>query len=108
NFDCELRPSYFGQGCPRREAGEADKVAFEVGEAIDGAQARAFVDPQEYLCSETCIMQANGVPTYTDESHLSVEGARLVVPEIERQLLKLTGNFAADHTAFNRQMVASQ
>jgi hypothetical protein len=49
----------------------------------------AFVDPQDILCKdEACRNVDNGTPLYSDENHLTVAGARLIVPSIIENLAR--------------------
>ncbi|TGS10230.1 acyltransferase [Mesorhizobium sp. M2E.F.Ca.ET.209.01.1.1] len=87
NLVCDVRPAYFSLPCPIPS--RIEHVTFE-------ASFRAFanthpgfdlVDPIVAICSATeCHATDRGHSLYVDDHHLSIFGARLVVPRIIERL----------------------
>lgn len=47
----------------------------------------SIIDPFDALCDETqCAIAVNGSEFYTDNNHLSIDGARLLVPYVARSI----------------------
>ncbi|MBZ9756902.1 acyltransferase [Mesorhizobium sp. ESP6-5] len=88
NLICGLRPAYIPLPCqmPSRVEHVAFKAAFRV---FAGAHPGFdLVDPIETICSATECRGTDdaGHSLYVDDHHLSIFGARLVVPKIIRRL----------------------
>ena len=85
NISCVARPLYISLGCPIPSVFQFVTFAKMMREAIAGKPQFAFVDPADTICSgQSCQISTDGVPIYSDEHHLSVAGASLIVQEIMR------------------------
>jgi peptidoglycan/LPS O-acetylase OafA/YrhL len=85
---CDTRPSYFSLPCPKLS--RIEHVAFETAFAAFAAAHPRFqlVDPIETICSgPSCrTTDAEGRSLYVDGHHLSIFGAKLIVPKILEKL----------------------
>lgn len=83
NSECLTRPPYLILGCPTPTLDRYRLLARTLTAAIANKTNMAFVDPSDVLCrNDECIYFANGMPAYSDTMHLTVEAAKLVVPNI--------------------------
>ncbi|RWF42413.1 MAG: acyltransferase [Mesorhizobium sp.] len=84
NLICDVRPAYLSLPCPIPS--RTEHVAFEASFHAFASAHPGFdlVDPVGVLCSATeChATDSAGHSLYVDDHHLSIFGARLVVPEI--------------------------
>jgi hypothetical protein len=64
---------------------ERNAVATELLDALELSNLRR-VRPEALLCDtlvrNRCVAQAGGVPYYSDDDHLSIQGARLIIKEL--------------------------
>jgi peptidoglycan/LPS O-acetylase OafA/YrhL len=86
NLSCYLRPTYLPMHCPRPSLDEFRefRAAYERFAAKTPLDV-SFVAPVDTICPEygDCrIVDDDGHILYTDAHHLSIYGARLIVPKI--------------------------
>ena len=86
NLSCYLRPTYLPMHCPRPELDEFRefRAAYERFAAKTSLDV-SFVAPVDTICPDygDCrIIDDDGHILYTDAHHLSIYGARLIVPKI--------------------------
>ncbi|WP_167483937.1 acyltransferase family protein [Mesorhizobium tamadayense] len=90
NLICSIRPAYFSLPCP--VPSRVEHVDFEGSFHAFATVHRGFdlVDPVDTICSprECHATDAAGHSLYVDDHHLSIFGARLVVPKIIERLQK--------------------
>jgi len=87
NLVCLARPWFFARSCPMPSRIEELTFAAMLSKRLPELAEAAFVDPQDILCKgEECRNMDGDVPLYSDENHLTVAGARLIVPSILRNL----------------------
>ena len=48
-----------------------------------------LINPTPWLCTQTCSSVVNGVVAYRDDSHISVQEARLLKPLLEQKLVSM-------------------
>ncbi|RUW28061.1 acyltransferase [Mesorhizobium sp. M4B.F.Ca.ET.190.01.1.1] len=88
NLICALRPNYFSLPCPA--SSKVEHVAFKAAfAAFAGRHSQfQFVDPLDAICpaAECRMTNSAGHSLYVDENHLSIFGARLIVPKIIEML----------------------
>jgi hypothetical protein len=88
NLICDVRPDYFSLPCPMPS--RIEHVAFAASFHAFASAHPGFdmVDPIDTLCSATeChATDSAGHSLYVDDHHLSIFGARLVVPKIIERL----------------------
>lgn len=84
---CDVRPAYFSLPCPIPS--RVENAAFEAAfEAFASHSSFQLVDPVESICSASRCRATDsmGHSLYVDDHHLSIFGARLVVPRIIERL----------------------
>lgn len=91
NLSCYIRPLYIPSlGCPIPPILEFADFAKMMRAAIDGKPRMGFVDPADTICTDgECEIATGGNPVYIDEIHLSVDGARLIVPKLLEALYQM-------------------
>lgn len=85
NADCAIRPAWTGSYCPPRPLTSSISVAAAADMSLASLPDRfRFVDTAELICPDgACrIFSDEGRVLYTDNHHLSVDGAALVVPSV--------------------------
>ena len=84
NLSCLLRPRFLSRRCPLPSLVEQTTFASLMRAAVLHLPNRSFVDPADTICpSGTCqVASGDGEPLYSDEDHLTVTGAKLIVPKI--------------------------
>lgn len=95
---CDVRPAYFSLPCPTPS--KVEHIAFRAAfSAFVGRHPNfQLVDPVETICpnmKECTATDSAGHILYTDEHHLSIFGARLIVPQILQKLRGDLGTPAA-------------
>ena len=87
NLVCDARPAYFSLPCPMPS--RIEHVAFKAA-FVAFARPSSFqlVDPVETMCAATRCRATDsaGHSLYVDDHHLSIFGARLIVPKILERL----------------------
>jgi len=87
NLVCLARPWVFARSCPMPSRIEELTFAAMLSKRLPELADASFVDPEDILCKgEECRNTDGNVPLYSDENHLTVAGARLIVPSILRNL----------------------
>jgi SGNH domain (fused to AT3 domains) len=87
NLVCLARPRVFARSCPMPSRIEELTFAAMLSKRLPELADASFVDPEDILCKgEECRNTDGNVPLYSDENHLTVAGARLIVPSILRNL----------------------
>ncbi len=85
NTACYLRPMYISPPCPTEPLDEhhAFQRAYDVFRQATALNVR-LVQPVEIICPDRAcrIVDGSGRLLYTDAHHLSIYGARLIVPQI--------------------------
>jgi hypothetical protein len=83
NLTCLTRPLYLRLTCSVPPLCEQKQFAAQILPRLSSAHF-AFVDPMEFICPDGhCLASTpNGNPYYSDEIHLTFEGAKVVVPHI--------------------------
>ncbi len=73
----------------RKDYEVRQKQVLSALEKVEQLEGVTVVHPQNILCdSEKCDVVRNGKVLYTDDDHLSIEGAKPIVREIREHLLK--------------------
>jgi hypothetical protein len=62
---------------------DCDDIAQSENLSINGFKV---VDPNPWLCSDTCSSVKDGVVAYRDQSHISVDIARALIPRLTQAL----------------------
>ncbi|AZO25008.1 acyltransferase [Mesorhizobium sp. M1E.F.Ca.ET.045.02.1.1] len=88
NLICDLRPTYFTLPCP--VSSKVEHVAFKAAFTDFASRHSKFqmVDPLDTICPASVCRTTDsaGHTLYVDEHHLSIFGARLVVPKVIEKL----------------------
>lgn len=77
------------------EQRQKNVLLYEVSNTAKHATGKApfsFIDPIQWMCSETCIVMKDSLPVYRDANHLSVAGAMALKPQLNAELHALPGN----------------
>lgn len=87
NLTCLSRPVYLPLGCPIPPLEQYALFTKMMRQSIGENPRFSVLDPADILCSGSeCKISVDGVPTYSDHIHLSLEGAKLIVPEMLHML----------------------
>jgi peptidoglycan/LPS O-acetylase OafA/YrhL len=89
NLACIWHPLLSARDCRMSSRIEELTFASMLSSRLPEFRGAAFVDPEDILCKgEVCRNVDSGTPLYSNENHLTVAGARLIVPSIIENLTR--------------------
>ncbi|EPC6754867.1 acyltransferase family protein [Escherichia coli O121:H11] len=73
--------------CSSEQTESRPEINQAIKDAVSGYRNAHFIDPNDSLCSDgKCLIIKDSEPVYSDQSHLSIYGSRIVFADILKKL----------------------